>query len=125
MAKGETATAGQASGAVKEAATAVGDPTSVPSLEDRKRAAGLPIHIDRNRLAELGVVTFVKMEDSKATNPSTGKEEPGLLVTVMTDDKRQYTCFIANQVLSKDLAAVEMPFRAKIVKHGRTWVFAS
>lgn len=95
-----------------------------PTLEDRKREAGLPVHIDRNRLAELGTVTFVKTEPSEATNPSTQKVEPGLLVTIKTDDGRDYTCFIANMVLGKDLAAVKLPFRAKIVKHGRTWVFA-
>jgi hypothetical protein len=111
--------------AVREAAGASADPTTIPTLEDRKRQAGLPVHIDRERLAGLGVVTFVKTEASEATNPSTQKVEPGLLVTIRTDDGRDYTCFIANMVLAKDLAAVELPFRAKIVKHGRTWVFTS
>lgn len=105
-------------------ATATPTPEQAPSLEERKRQAGLPVHIDRNRLAELGDVTFVKTEPSMATNPSTQKEEPGLLVTIKTDDGKDYTCFIANMVLAKDLAAVQLPFRAKIVKHGRTWIFA-
>jgi hypothetical protein len=119
MAKGDTtATADERATAAKMSTE------SVPTLEDRKREAGLPVHIDRERLAGLGTVTFVKIEASQATNPSTQKVEPGLLATIRTDDDRDYTVFIANMVLAKDLAAVKLPFRAKIVKHGRTWVFA-
>lgn len=95
-----------------------------PSLEDRKREKGLPIHIDRERLSQLGEVTFLTMEPTQARNPQTGDLGDGLLVTVTTDDGKLYTSFIANIVLSKDLHAVDLPFRAKLIKRGRTWIFA-
>ncbi len=123
MAKGDNEA--KADSATKQGAAAIADPTTIPTLEQRKRDKGLPIHIDRERLAALGVVTFLKIEPSEATNPSTQKVEPGLLTTVQSDDGNTYTVLIANMVLSKDLEAVDLPFRAKIVKHGRTWVFTS
>ncbi len=96
----------------------------VPSLSDRRKEAGVPIHISREELSSLGVVTFINKEPATATVPQTGETGEGYLVTVEDDNGNKYTTFIGNQILMRDLDMIQMPFRARIIKRGRAWVFS-
>ncbi len=115
---------------------------SAPSFSAMAKAAGLPVVIDRDTIEEFGPVTWVGATTAEARNPTTGAMGNGLMVEIVTDDGNKYLSFIGNVALLQVLGTIDatsdlhsednkyfvprtniFPFRARIVKSGRTWVF--
>ena len=112
----------------------------VKSFSDRAKEAGLPILVDRETIADIGPVTWTGAVKSQARNPQDGTMGDGVMATVVTDEGDRYHTFIGNVALLSVLTdrAVDeetgevtyeirdsiFPFRGRIVKSGRAWVFA-
>lgn len=116
----------------------------VKSFSERAAELNLPRVVDRDFIAELGPVVWLSAAPAEARNPQTGQPGPGLLAQIETDDGKHYQSFIGNVALLQVLATatydeddIDMttpiayhprsdifPFRARIVKSGRTWTFA-
>ena len=94
-----------------------------PSFSQMAKAAGLPVRIKSEPLAALGSVTWLSAHADTATLPDTGEDTEGFLVNILADDGRLYESFVGGKALVGVLARAEFPFRARIVKEGRTWVF--
>jgi hypothetical protein len=97
---------------------------AVKSFSEMTKAQNLPVRIKTERLSELGVVTFESAFADTATLPGTNEETDGFLVSVTASDGRRYTSFVGGQALVAVLAEASFPFKARIVKDGRTWVFS-
>jgi len=96
---------------------------SVPSFSQAAKAAGVPLQIKTEDIAELGAVTFLEAEPATSTLPD-GRESEGMFVTIQDSDGSKYTAFIGGVALLRVLREVPLPFVAQIIKVGRTWVFA-
>lgn len=96
----------------------------VRSLSDALAAAGVPRQVSREFISSLGTVTWLSATAAQARNPQTGDMGDGMMVEIEDDAGNRYTSFVGNVALLRILGAVEFPFRASIVKNGRTWVFA-
>lgn len=94
-----------------------------PTFSTAAKAAGVPLQIKTEDIAELGAVTFIEAEPATSTLPD-GRESEGMFVTIADIDGSKYTAFIGGVALLRVLREVPLPFRAQIVKVGRTWTFA-
>jgi hypothetical protein len=96
-----------------------------PSFTNAAKNAGVPIQIKTEDVAELGTVTWVEAEPMTVTLPDgSGKQTEGYFCTIQDQDGSLYSVFIGGMALTRILAEVPLPFKAQIVKSGRTWVFA-
>jgi hypothetical protein len=96
----------------------------VKSFSEAAKEAGLPVMVSREFIAELGVVTWLSVEPGTARNPQTGEMDDILMAELVTDEGDKYRSVIGNVALTQVLTAVTLPIRARIVKSGRTWIFA-
>jgi hypothetical protein len=94
-----------------------------PKLSKRLEEAGVPRQVDREFIATLGEVTWLRADAAEARNPQTGELGDGMMVLIQADNGKQYTSFVGNVALLRILGQVDFPFRAAIVKKGRTWAF--
>lgn len=110
--------------------------TAVKSFSERAMENNLPVLVDRDFIADLGPVIWTGATPAEARNPQNGEVGPGLLAQLSTDEGRNYQSFIGNVALLQILSTYDedsntyiprdgmFPFRARLVKSGRTWVFA-
>ena len=95
----------------------------IRSFSDAAREAGLPVQVSREFIAELGPVVWYEATPTTAENPQTHAMDDVLLAKIKTDDGHIYQTIVGNVALRDVLDKVDLPFKARIVKSGRTWVF--
>lgn len=93
------------------------------SFSDAAKEAGIPPYIKMDALAALGLVTYEAAYADSRTVPGENTETEGFVVTVLDEKGQRYECFIGAQVLVKALSRIEFPFKARLGKEGRSWVF--
>lgn len=96
---------------------------AIPTIGQRRRAADIGEQVSMADLAKLGSITWLSKEEAQAMLPETGEVTQGFYCRVRSDDGVPYGVFVGQQVLKKDLAEIELPFRARVIRKGRTYLF--
>jgi len=96
---------------------------SAPTVQQAREAAHIPPHIPMKDL-EGKTVTFVHKRKQKAALPNTGELREGYFcLCVFTDSKEEFTTWVGQVILTRELLLLQMPFTTTIVKRGRTYMF--
>ena len=98
--------------------------TNIPSFSAAAKAAGVPLQLKTEDVAELGVVTWLEAEPMTIPLPDGSGNSEGFFCKIGDVDGMLYTVFIGGVALTRMLKEIPIPFMAQIVKSGRTWVFS-
>lgn len=100
------------------------DPDKVPDINTAREDAKIPEHKRAGDMLDKPLV-FVSWRPQRGFLASTGEYRPGFFCVVMdASTKKVFTVWIGQVALYKELKKLKPPFRARIVKSGRTLVFS-
>lgn len=95
-----------------------------PTVTAARETAKIPPHYPMKDL-EGKTVIFVHKRQQKAALPGTGELRNGYFcLCVFADDKTEFTTWVGQTILYRELTLLQMPFKATITKRGRTYMFA-
>lgn len=101
----------------------VGDIANVKSVSAAREAAHIPPHFPMKDL-EGKTVIFVHKRKQKAALPGTGELREGYFcLCKFADSGEDFTTWVGQTILYRELTLLEMPFSTTIVKRGRTYMF--
>jgi hypothetical protein len=99
------------------------DPSSIPSYEQAREAAGLPEVVDLESIIN-EAITVLQWDPATRRLPETGKESAGFeMLFERHSDGETYMTFVGAIVLVKEMKALTPPFVTRIVKDNRTYKF--
>lgn len=94
------------------------------TIQEAREEANIPPHFTVAQLAGREIVLAWKAPQQAAL-PDSGEMRNGYICNgAFTDTRQEFTVWIGQTVLLKDLQRVALPFRTTIVKHGRTFQFS-
>jgi len=95
----------------------------VPTVQAARDAAHIPPHFPMKELVG-ETVTFVHKRKQKAALPDTGELREGYFcLCAFTATKKEFTTWVGQTILTRELTLLQMPFTTTIVKRGRTYMF--
>lgn len=97
---------------------------NVRSVSEAREAAHIPPHFPVKELEGRALI-FVHKRDQKAVLRDTGELRNGYFCLCKdAETLEDLTTWIGQTILMRELTMLEMPFKATIVKRGRTYMFA-
>lgn len=97
---------------------------NVSSVEDARKAAHIPPHFPMKEL-EGKTIIIVHKREQKAALPETGELRNGYFcLCVFADDRSEFTTWIGQTILFRELTMLALPFKTTVTKRGRTYMFA-
>ena len=96
---------------------------AAPNVQQARDAAHIPPHFPMKELVG-ETVTFVHKRKQKAALPNTGEIREGYFcLCVFTESKKEFTTWVGQTILTRELTLLQMPFTTTIAMRGRTYMF--
>jgi hypothetical protein len=94
-----------------------------PSVAQARESAHIPPHFAMKDLVDK-TVYFVHKREQKAALPETGELRTGYFcLCAFADSKQEFTTWVGQTILFRELTLLQLPFKTTIVKRGRTYMF--
>lgn len=98
--------------------------SDVPSFQDAAYSSGLPIPANAEQLSTMGELLIGAWKGAQARLPETGEITSGYFAIVRDiGTGHVWSVFFGGVAICRVLGRMQTPFRARLEKSGRTWVF--
>jgi len=95
-----------------------------PTVEQARKDAHIPPHFPMKDL-EGKTVVFVHKRKQRAALPGTGELREGYFcLCINVEDNSEFTTWVGQTILYRELTMLNLPFKTTISKRGRTYMFA-
>lgn len=95
-----------------------------PSVQSARETAKIPPHFPMAQLVDR-TIYIVHKRHQKAALPNTGEIREGFFcLCVFADDKSEFTTWIGQTILYRELTQLALPFKTTVTKRGRTYMFS-
>jgi hypothetical protein len=95
-----------------------------PSVSQARENAHIPPHFPMKDLVDK-TIYFVHKREQKAALPETGELRTGYFcLCAFADTKEEFTTWVGQTILYRELTLLQLPFKTTITKRGRTYMFA-
>lgn len=95
----------------------------VPSVGQARENAHIPPHFPMKELVDR-TVFFIHKREQKAALRDTGELRVGYFcLCAFADTKEEFTTWVGQTILYRELTLLALPFKTTIIKRGRTYMF--